>query len=468
VNTSVDLSNISINIAESVLQNTSNDIQYSINSSDGINGNWTDCDLVKTVVDFKTGGYDLWVRQISNQSNKLKLGYISAPAKAPAFSINYILATTNENIPQTAEYSLDAAMLSGGISGNNIPVELTPSSLVYFRIKATPSALASYIQTMIVPARPVLPSFSFDFFSEKTLQIIPASVEYASSFNMENAVSGNNEVLTIIPGQSIYFRYIATLNEFSSAIQTLSVPERSLVPSFTINYLSETTSQILSADHEYSYSQDFNSSATGQELPLALTPGNSLFIRRKATQNTFKSDVQNLTVPKRPQAPSQIIVDDIANTFDWDFVGNFSKFSDYEYSIDDGRSWKTCDFKPTNIGNINIERGLLKLRIKATPSSFKGDFVVSEIAFTATTGIAGLEDAGIRFYPNPVDHTLYLENLPENSTVSILNSSGTIAIQKSTEKYEKAVISITGLSNGMYFIRVTTRNAQYQSKFIKI
>jgi hypothetical protein len=39
VNTSVDLSNISINIAESVLQNTSNDIQYSINSSDGINGN---------------------------------------------------------------------------------------------------------------------------------------------------------------------------------------------------------------------------------------------------------------------------------------------------------------------------------------------------------------------------------------------------------------------------------------------
>lgn len=466
INTSIDLSTIDVNIAGSVLLNTSSDIQYSINSADGVNGSWVDCDPVKTIVDYKTGGFDLWVRQKSNFNNNLKLMTVAPQRAAPSFTINFISVATNENIPANVEYS-SAQNMSPVTPGNGLPISLEPGSTMYFRLSATKTEVASEILVLTVPDRPSTPSFTIDYNFETTQQVINNSVEYSFLSDMSNAVSGFGESLNLTPGKTVYFRIKPTPNSFYSGIQALSVPERHSIPVFTIDFKAESTSQIFSMDYEYSYLLDFSNSISGAGVPLEIIPGKNLFIRQKANTEFFRSESQNLLVPDRPQAPTAIKIDDDANTFDWEFAGDYTEYSYYEYSVDSGKNWKICTSKPVNVGNLNLGRGELKLRVKATSSSFSGNMAQSDVAFTMNTGVPALEDAGIRWYPNPVNNVLYLENLPGKSTVRIVNARGRILFQESTDKVGVG-IPMDRLSPGMFFIQVISPNGQYQSSFMKL
>lgn len=465
VNTSIDLSTIEVDIAEAVLKNTSSDIQYSITSADGTNGAWIDCEPVKTRVDFKTGGFNLWVRQKSNNSNNLLLLSVPPQAIAPSFTINFTKITTFENIPANVEYSYNQAM-SSSIVGSDLPVSLVPGTTIYFRKKATKTEVASAVQALVVPARPGVPAISIDFASEKTKERISADAEFSYSIEMLNPASGSGDFISIIPGQTIYFRTKAGAASFSSEILTLSAPVRPSAPNFSIDYLSEKTAQVVGSEVEYSQSSDMVNSVNGNGAGVELTPGGNIYFRYKATPSSFKSDVQEIKIPLRPVAPANLRLDDILNIFEWNFVNGFNSFSDYEYSIDTGNSWKACNAKPMSIGNINVKKGAMLLRVKATQSSFKGEFVASDEEFTASTGIPSLEEGEIKYYPNPSKTTLLLENIPENSTVSLFSFSGTMVFHKKSEGTTMN-IPVSDLSRGLFLIKVKTQKGEYQSKFIK-
>jgi hypothetical protein len=511
-------------------------MQYSINSTDGVNGTWTSCYNNQTYVNFSPGGYDVWIRQADNTKNKRKVTTIASQAAAPAFSINYEAETTVESIPTTVEYSYSSNFWNIS-TGTDAPVNLSSGSTLYLRTKATVSTLASAVQNLVIPARPATPAFTIDYSAERTTQNIPSTVEYSITYNVSNATSGTGDFLALTAGQTLYFRTKATASAFKSAVQTLSVPARPSVPSFSVDYSTETTAQVLSSAYECAVNPEMSGAITGNDTKVVVTPGESLYIRTKSTSSSFRSAVQKLTspprpattsyaidfinenisgyitayfeysrnqdmsnsttgngskvlivpgekvyirvkstpeafksliqtleVPARPAEPTNLITEDGANTFDWDFVPGFTELSDYHYSTDGGAYWTAVNSKPMNIANMNVSAGNLKLRVRATTSRFKGEEAASTLSFT--TGIIKLEESGIKMYPNPVTDIIHIENLPEKSTISIFNLNGKLLIQKYVEEVNMK-LSVTDLPQGLYVLKIRTPLQEYQSKFTK-
>ncbi len=531
-----DLSSVSINVASSYIINTKSGMQYSINSTNGVDGTWINCYGNQAYVNFSPGGFDVWIRQADNTTNKRKLMTIAPQSAAPAFTINYEAETTVESIPANVEYSYSSSFWNIS-TGADAPVNLTPGNTLYLRTKATASILASSVQNLVIPARPATPAFAIDFSAERTTQNIPSTVEYSTFYDISNATSGTGDFLALTAGQTLYFRTKATTSAFKSAVQTLWVPARPSAPSFSIDYSTETTSQVLSSAYEYALNPEMSGAITGNDTKVTVTPGENLYIRTKSTSSSFSSAVQKLTspprpatpsytidfinetisgyitayfeysrnqdmsnsttgdgskvlivpgekvyirvkatpqafksliqtleVPARPTAPTNLITEDGANTFDWDFVPGFTELSDYHYSTDGGAYWTAVNSKPMNIANMNVSAGNLKLRVRATSTRFKGEQAASTLSFT--TEIMKLEEAGIKMYPNPVTDIIHIENLQEKSTIFIFNMNGKLIIQKQVEE-AKTKISVSDLPQGLYVLKIQTPLTEYQSKFTK-
>jgi len=455
-----DLTKVGIDCAAKLITNTKTGMQYNYTSTDGVNGTWNSISGTSQTFTFGSGGFDLWIRQASNPKNKIKVA-IAAAAQAPSvYTINYAARSTNENVPATIEYSLSSTYANG----TGLPASLTPGSTYSFRYKATTSTVASAIQTLVVPALPAAPAISINYLNERTAQPLPSTIEYSKFLDMSGIAAGGDTAISVTPGSDLYFRYKSTSNSFSSPVQTLLIPNRPAAQTFTIDFPNETLTTTLSSAYEYSLSPDVSNAITGNGTKLGIVHGQNVYLRLKATSNTFKSVVQTLIVSARPAAPSNLNVSDGSNTFDWNNVPNYTFDKDYEYSTDGGTNWLVCIGKPVNIGSINVSAGSLKLRLKATNSSFKGAEVASVSAFT--TGVKDLVLAGITLYPNPVTDILHLENLPRESVISIYTLSGKLVIQKSFED-KNIKIPITDLPQGMFIIKVKTPEDEFQSKFSK-
>lgn len=82
--------------------------------------------------------------------------------------------------------------------------------------------------------------------------------------------------------------------------------------------------------------------------------------------------------------------------------------------------------------------------------------------------ISGISDNGapntIGLYPNPVDHTLYLQNVTQEKTISIYSIIGQKVIECNINASNNA-IDVSNLSKGIYFIRSANSNSAI--KFIK-
>ncbi|GGB41084.1 hypothetical protein GCM10011409_18250 [Lentibacillus populi] len=67
-----------------------------------------------------------------------------------------------------------------------------------------------------------------------------------------------------------------------------------------------------------------------------------------------------------PAAPTKPVTDDGYNTFGWTNVPGYEKLSAYEYSVDNGETWKTVTANPQPVGNRDIPKGHVQVRIKAS------------------------------------------------------------------------------------------------------
>jgi hypothetical protein len=229
--------------------------------------------------------------------------YLSPTRKpTPTYGIDYAAIQTNKVVPSTDEYSFNSDM-SGAVNGNGQKLALTPGQDVYFRTKAGDGLDASYIQHLDVPSRPTTPSISIDYINELTVENVPSNIEYSSTSGFQNPSSGTGSKLAITPGQDLYFRVKSTASAFASSAFFLNVPDRQATPSITIDFINEVTSEVL-VNVEYSSNPSMSSAVSGTNNPLPLTPESDLYFRSKATSGSFKSEIQILDVPDRPQIPS--------------------------------------------------------------------------------------------------------------------------------------------------------------------
>ena len=219
------------------------------------------------------------------------------PIIYPEFTIDYTNERIAEQVTDSFEYSYNQTAWT---TGPNDYLALTPGQDVYIRYIHQPEGL----QFLDIPDRPATPTFAIDFSAETTSESVSSAYEYSTASNMSGAISGAGSAVVLTPGQNMYFRVKATASNFKSAIQSLTVPARPVAPpAFDINFPTESTSSAVPSTIEYSTSSDMSSPVNGNNAVIALTPGQDLYLRYKATVSAFCSSAILLDVPDRPDGP---------------------------------------------------------------------------------------------------------------------------------------------------------------------
>lgn len=286
--------------------------------------------------------------------------YLNA-GTVPDFTIDYQNSTTAENITSSYEYSPDQSTWT---VGDNTKLPLTPGQDMYFRMRISPSL----IQHLVVPARESAPAFTIDYLNEKTTEEVSALFEYATASNMSSVQPGNGAALTLTPGTDLYIRKAATASSFASAVQHLEIPARPAAPQVTINYISESTSE-MATGYLYSSNADFSGALTGNGMAVAITPGTNLYIRKPATVNSFSSVTQTLSIPSRPATPA----------FDIDYVYETTNQTVSSAYLISGYPDMTNSFPGTGAKLTLMPGSKLYIQQKATSSTFKSEIQTLDI-----------------------------------------------------------------------------------------
>jgi hypothetical protein len=356
--------------------------------------------------------------------------------------------------------------MSGAVSGTGAKLTVTPGQNWYFRVKATTGKVISAIQTLAVPNRNT-PNYTIDYIAATTNENVPATDKYSVNSNMSAASSGTGVKIALTPGQNLYFRSNATATSFQSLVQNLVVPGRPATTTYTIDFIGETTSEIVPATDEYSANSNMSAATSGAGAKITITPGQNLYLRTKATTASFASLVQMLSVNYRPTSPVNPTVNDAANTFDWTNNSGFPDISQYEYSVDNGSTWLPCTVKPVNVGNVNLATGFVQVRIKATATSFKSQALISYAAYTSSNvGLGELQANGIHWYPNPAKDILVIKNIQGTADLSIWSMEGqlikTIHLENSSNE-----INVSDLPGGMYILKIQNNKINGEGRFVK-
>ncbi len=287
------------------------------------------------------------------------------PPPTPDYTINYTAETTTESVPSTDEYSTSSNM-SNATSGTNQVVNLTPGQNLYFRTKASGSTPASGIQTLVVPARPAKPSFTYDPDNERTSQTVSSEYRYATSSSMSDALSGTGTYVSFAPGTKRFFQKKATGSAFASSIQEL-VGYSLDPPAYQVDYINERTATQVSAADEYSFDNFATDGIAGDGEYLALTPGENVWFRRSASGSIPASNTQLLTVPGRPEGPAVAI----------DFNSEATQVAltaEMEYRLE-GTGWTAGAGEP-----LPLSPGAsYRFRMKASESAFQSDESVLDV-----------------------------------------------------------------------------------------
>ncbi|AHM59037.1 regulatory P domain of subtilisin-like proprotein convertases [Flammeovirgaceae bacterium 311] len=302
--THINLDAISLHVGNGMLGNTTTGIQYSINSTNGVNGTWTSCLNTTTPVALGNGGFAVWVRETANTSNYRKVADVATRAAAPVYTINFRLERTYEWVPATVEYSTNSSF-SPATNGNNGWLTVLPGKDLYFRTKATATHLASQTFMLLVPARPATPAYTIDFAAETTAEALKTNDFYSKNADMTVASGGGNSKIKLIPGETLYFKSLYSSTSFASeGTQMLVMPARPAKPAFTLNYLAETTNEAVPATVSYSATLNMANATAGTGVKLSIVPGQNLYFAVTATASSFRSESFLLEIPARPATPS--------------------------------------------------------------------------------------------------------------------------------------------------------------------
>jgi hypothetical protein len=246
-----------------------------------------------------------------------------------------------------------------------------------------------------------------------------------------------------------------------------SIASQALAPNYIIDYINERTAQDMPDSIEYSANADMSETISGTNIKVPVIPNYMMYIRAKATATKVASAIQILGVPNRPDAPTNPLVNDVLNTYDWTNNSNFPDISMYEYSADSGTTWVTCMIKPINVGPVNLAKGHVQVRIKATDTSFKSEPLLSGFAFTIkNTGITNLQTLSINLHPNPANNVLIIENFSEPTEATIFSIEGK-RIKTVYLKNKINEIDISQLPEGIYVLKILNNKINGEERFVK-
>lgn len=111
--------------------------------------------------------------------------------------------------------------------------------------------------------------------------------------------------------------------------------------------------------------------------------------------------------------------------------------------------WQTWE---TTTSSIDLSAGVQELKLTV----LTGDFNINWFEFTADDVVTGssidISRVEMVLYPNPVKDILHIKNLPENSTVQLLNILGV-----TIKEFHNEAIDVSDIQPGVYFAKVKGR-----------
>lgn len=145
----LDLSGVNIHVAQSQIKATNIFMEYSLNSSDGTDGDWTGCMAGNTTgVDYGAGGMEVWIRQTNLPNHFRHLAGVPARAAAPAVTVSSSGSTNSEvlgaNISMEYQYDGSGWMdVTTEIANGTNTFNLAGVHTLLVRVKATATTVAS-------------------------------------------------------------------------------------------------------------------------------------------------------------------------------------------------------------------------------------------------------------------------------------------------------------------------------------
>ncbi len=155
----IDLSGVGVNVAADSITGTTIEMEFSLNSTDGTDGDWFACTAPRTSVTF-TGECKVYVRDVVYHDTNRMVKELVQPA-APTFAVDFENEKTAEQISDEYEYA-DNENMTSAAAGTGVELDVTPGADLYFVKKATADSLASKVQHLEVPARPAVPTATVD------------------------------------------------------------------------------------------------------------------------------------------------------------------------------------------------------------------------------------------------------------------------------------------------------------------
>jgi hypothetical protein len=418
-----------------------------------------------------TPGNTLYLRKKATSNSFHSDNFVltaSARPATPNYSIDFANITTIENVPATVEHDSNASFINP-VTGNGTKVTLTPGNTLNFRVKATGTTFKSEVFSFPVPARPATPNYSIDYIIEKTSSNIPNTIEFADNSNFVSASSGNGSQIQVLPGTNKYFRVKGTSTSFPSETYLLIVPARPVAPTHTIDFVNETTFEVVDNTYEYSTSATYTPSTLGNGTKLAVSPGTNLYFRKKASNDSFYGATQPLTVPQRPSITSAAKDTTSLATIDLNIA-----FSPAVTGFDGGDITLTNALFKSLVGNYTVQispviTGDVTVNIAADVVT-GGNFKANQFKIHYRKGLGinkKYELKGVTLFPNPSNGsvTVNTTGLTGNIDVKISNLQGKVLFEKSLVS-DSETIDLSTLPKGIYVVLISNNGMSSVDKLI--
>jgi hypothetical protein len=144
----------------------------------------------------------------------------------------------------------------------------------------------------------------------------------------------------------------------------------------------------------------------------------------------------------------------------------------YAYYNSCSMGMRACGTDTLSLGFLSEDSYTLEYKLLDVCQPYPVDSLVYsdvlEFDVRGATGINTQADVRFRIYPNPADDQLFIESseLVQKFNLEIYNLTGQLVMNRTFQSTSYVDLDISGLTNGIYVLKVTTDKGIYNSRVI--